>query len=71
MTKIGTKHNLHTLASWTAGVHNVGMKNFHNPQNRCTNPNTIADLRAAYGPGFQFSGPTDAVLRMVSCDPKR
>lgn len=28
-------------------------------------PNTFADLRAAYGPGFQLSGPTDAALRTI------
>lgn len=59
------------VVSWTNRADNRVMKNLHNPQNRCPNPNTVADLRAAYGPGFQLSGPTDAVLRTISCDPKR
>jgi hypothetical protein len=39
------------------------MKNIHTPQK---SPNTLAALRAAYGPGFQMNGPTDATLRAIT-----
>lgn len=42
------------------------MTNFHNGQNLPNVPNTVASLRAAYGPGLQFVGPTEAVLRTVT-----
>ncbi|MDW3176468.1 MAG: hypothetical protein R8J94_03665 [Acidimicrobiia bacterium] len=47
------------------------MTNFpslQNPQNVAT---MSASLRAAYGPGFQLSGPTDAVLRAITSQPVR
>jgi hypothetical protein len=42
------------------------MTNFQNTQTHQNVPNTFADIRAAYGPGFQLSGPTDAALRTIS-----
>lgn len=41
------------------------MTNIQNFQNLINVPVTQSDLRAAYGPGFQLSGPTDATLRAI------
>ncbi len=41
------------------------MNNPPNSAKHINHPNSLAALRAAYGPGFQNSGPTDAALRTI------
>lgn len=42
------------------------MTNIQHTNNTHSVANTTASLRAAYGPGFQLSGPTDATLRAAT-----
>jgi hypothetical protein len=66
MTKVGTTCNVHMIVSWCVVADNGLMKNPQNSQN----PQTFqAALRAAFGPGFQAGGPTEATLRLVAKHP--
>ena len=62
MTNIGTTYNLHSVESCTRTVDTDVMNNLKNTQ---------AALRAAFGPGYQAGGPSDATLRVVAKKPKR
>jgi hypothetical protein len=41
------------------------MRNLQKPQNAQTPQNIHAAMRAAFGPGFQAGGPSEAMLRVV------
>lgn len=66
MTKLGTKYNYDLVVSCTIRADNTFMTNFQIPQNLQNVPTISTSLRAAYGPGFQLSGPTDAALRAIT-----
>ena len=65
MTNIGRNYNLHEVVSCIDSAENMYMNNPPNSVRHINHPNSMAALRAAYGPGFQNSGPTDAALRTV------
>ena len=60
MTDFGTKYNDHIVVSCRFIADNERMQKLQNFQN------TQAALRAAFGPGFQAGGPSDATLRVVA-----
>ena len=66
MTNLGRNYNQRLVVSCDVSADNgymTNIQNFHNLQNV---PISQSDLRAAYGPGFQLSGPTDATLRTIA-----
>ncbi len=67
MTKLGENYNLYTLVSWEVEAHNEGMNTSSNP----TNKQALATLREALGPGFQFAGPSEMLLKTVMKTPIR
>ena len=65
MTNLGGNYKEQQVVSCTVRADTVLMKNFPNIHHNPNVPNTVADLRAAFGPGYQLSGPTDAALRTI------
>ncbi len=65
MTNLGRKYNFYMVVSCIGWAENRRMNNPPNSAKHINHPNSLAALRAAYGPGFQNSGPTDAALRTV------
>lgn len=71
MTNVGGNYNFYMVVSCAKRSENVLMINPPNSPKHSNHPNSLAALRAAFGPGFQHSGPTDAVLRTVIGQNKR
>jgi hypothetical protein len=66
MTNVGRYYNDQAVVSWLMVADNRLMQNRQNPH-KSQNPQTMqAALRAAFGPGFQAGGPTEATLRLVT-----
>lgn len=65
MTNVGRNYNFYMVVSCLKRLDNDVMNTPPNSAQHRNHPNSLAALRAAYGPGFQHGGPTDAVLRTV------
>lgn len=66
MTNLGAKYNSYMVVSCEFRADNRNMTNFQTLQNPQNVSNTAAVLRAAYGPGLQFGGPTESALRAIT-----
>jgi|GEM_PF-2204346 len=71
MTNVGRNYNYYMVVSCPERLETGAMQNPPSSPKHRNHPNSLAALRAAYGPGFQNSGPTDAALRTILGQQKR